>query len=253
MKHKPGCDHKIFDALSRLLTKPPVQLKSLEIEALHGTLIELSNGFQKELKKGYKAQKSWQAVLEVLNAIDKRHAIAFSIANTSGHPENCTPAHCSIDFELREGLIFHVDKSTSQRKLCIPKSIEKEVFNMGHDQNAHAGLDQALLHISETLYIWKLRNYLRAYISHCPECQLNQIRCHFPYGSLNPISTPNILFHTIAMDFILALPVKGPEHYNALLTVLCKFSKARIFIPGRDDYSAADWAIFLVTYLCFCN
>ena len=124
---------------------------------------------------------------------------------------------------------------------------------MGHDQNAHAGLDWALLHISETLYIRKLRNHLRAYISQCPECQLNQTRCHSPYGSLNPISTPDIPFHTIAMNFIVALPVEGPELYNALLTVSCKFSKAKIFIPGRDDYSAADWAILLLTYLRLCN
>lgn len=55
------------------------------------------------------------------------------------------------------------------------------------------------------------------------------------------------------MDFIVALPVKGPELYNALLTVSCKFPKAKIFILGRDDYSAADWAILLLTYLCLCN
>ena len=109
---------------------------------------------------------------------------------------------------------------------------------MGHDQNSHAGLDRALLHISETLYIQKLRNHLQAYISHCPECQLNQTCCHFSYRSLNLISTPDIPFYTIAMDFIVALPIKGSELYNALLTVSYKFSKAKNFIPGRDDYSA---------------
>lgn len=35
--------------------------------------------------------------------------------------------------------------------------------------------------------------------------------------------------------------------------LLCKFSKAKILIPGRDDYSAADWAIFLLSYLRLCN
>lgn len=45
VKHKPGRDHKILDALSRFPTKPPAQLDALEVEALYGTLIELSNGF----------------------------------------------------------------------------------------------------------------------------------------------------------------------------------------------------------------
>lgn len=113
MKHKPGCNHKIFDAFSCLLTKPSAQLETLKVEALYGTLIELSNGFQKKLKKGYKLQKSWQAVLEVFNAIDKEYTASFSIGNTSGHPKNSTPAHYKIDFKLRKDLIFHVNKSTS--------------------------------------------------------------------------------------------------------------------------------------------
>lgn len=45
VKHKPGCNHKIPNALSHLLTKSPAQLETLEVEALYGTLIELSNGF----------------------------------------------------------------------------------------------------------------------------------------------------------------------------------------------------------------
>lgn len=45
MKHKFDRDHKILDTLFRLSTKPLAQLETLEIEALYGTLIELSNSF----------------------------------------------------------------------------------------------------------------------------------------------------------------------------------------------------------------
>lgn len=45
MKYKFDRDHKIPDALFRLSTKPLAQLEILEIEALYGTLIELSNSF----------------------------------------------------------------------------------------------------------------------------------------------------------------------------------------------------------------
>lgn len=76
---------------------------------------------------------------------------------------------------------------------------------------------------------------------------------HSLYGSLNHISTIHIPFHTIALDFIFALHIKRPKLYDALLTMLCKLSKAKNFIPGRNDYSVADWAILLLTYLCLCN
>lgn len=55
------------------------------------------------------------------------------------------------------------------------------------------------------------------------------------------------------MSFILVLPLERPELYNALLTVSCKFLKAKIFIPEQNDYNTADWAIWLLDHLRFCN
>ena len=60
-------------------------------------------------------------------------------------------------------------------------------------------------------------------------------------------------FHTIRIDFILALPISSPEQYNSILTVTDKFSKAKLLIPGRDDMTARQWANKLLTYLRLCN
>jgi hypothetical protein len=49
-----------------------------------------------------------------------------------------------------------------------------------------------------------------------------------------PIDRPAIPFHTIAMDFIVALPVtKAAEGYNSLLTITDKFLKRVLLIPGQ--------------------
>ncbi len=55
------------------------------------------------------------------------------------------------------------------------------------------------------------------------------------------------------MNFILVLPLKRPELYNALLNVSCKFLKAKIFILERNNDNTADWAIWLLAHLSFCN
>src|SRR5205814_7639194 len=48
------------------------------------------------------------------------------------------------------------------------------------------------------------------------------------------------------MDFITDLPEDtdwlSNYQYDALLTITCRFSKAKILIPGRKDWKAADWA-----------
>ena len=54
-----------------------------------------------------------------------------------------------------------------------------------------------------------------------------------------PINRPGIPFHTIAMDFIVALLVTT-NNLNLLLTVTNKFSKRVCLIPGKSTYSAAN-------------
>ena len=67
------------------------------------------------------------------------------------------------------------------------------------------------------------------------------------------IALPALPFHTICIDFIVALPQSGPNSYNSILTVTDKFSKSKLLIPGREDFSAKDWASRLLDYLRLCN
>ena len=68
-------------------------------------------------------------------------------------------------------------------------------------------------HVNCGMHLGLLQNVLvrrlRQYVAHYPECQVFQIVRHCPYGALNPIVPPPISFHTIAMDFIVDLPVAG--------------------------------------------
>ncbi|KAH8803726.1 hypothetical protein F5882DRAFT_283820, partial [Hyaloscypha sp. PMI_1271] len=72
-----------------------------------------------------------------------------------------------------------------------------------------------------------------------------------PYGELQLIRTPAIPYHTIAMDFILALPeipavapwkIDGFKYFDAMMTQSYKASRKTLLIPGHTIYGAKEWA-----------
>lgn len=156
-------------------------------------------------------------------------------------------------FKMREELIYHIELGTSKERLCILKSLMSEVFKLAHNDVFHMGYHRAYNAIAKGLYIKRLAHHLKQYIAFCPECRVNQTTRHAPYESMMPITSPPLPFHTICMDFILALPASSREGFNCILTVTDKFSKEKLLIPGREDMSAKDWATRLLDYLKLCN
>jgi transposase InsO family protein len=138
-------------------------------------------------------------------------------------------------------LVYYLDPVDARRRLCVPKSLEKEVFMMAHDEHHRAGFHRAYNSIVTSLYIRNLSRRLKQYITHCPKCLHYQTVRHAPYGALQPIVGPPIPFHTVTADFILGLP-KTSTGLDASMTVTCKFSKKVEFIPGKETWTAIDWA-----------
>jgi hypothetical protein len=60
--------------------------------------------------------------------------------------------------------------------------------------------------------------------------------------------SPDIPFHTITIDFILALP-QDSAGYNAIMSVSCKFSKRITLVEGKKDWSAEQWGLALLNRL----
>lgn len=59
-----------------------------------------------------------------------------------------------------------------------------------------------------------------------------------------------MLFFTLTLDFVLALPV-SKEGYNALMLVTCKFSKRVTLIKGKNTFTAKEWAYTFLARLNF--
>ena len=237
IRHKSGASNVVPDALSRLQAQTDVSaankadildclygttisLSSAEQNALlpevfayHSTLIKMTDDFKKRLAEAYINDEQWNKALEILKEDDDKDL-----------PEG-------FRFRKREGLIY-LTGGEGRERLCIPQALQQEVFRMAHDNNFHRGYHRTYDRIAPSIFIRNLSKHLRVYIEHCPSCQLNQTRRHPIYGELHPISAPSIPFHTVAIDFIVALPSYGS--FDALMTVTCKLTKRNLLIPGAE-------------------
>jgi hypothetical protein len=87
---------------------------------------------------------------------------------------------------------------------------------------------------------------VRAFLRHCPECLRNKPANHRPFGLLAPIPTPSEPFDTWSIDLVTDLPISFLKNnttaYDTVMTVTDKYRKAVRFLPGRKDWSAAEWA-----------
>ena len=232
VKHRPGRTNYVPDALSRLSGVDPINinedvvgtLDSLQAYVFHTSLIEMSEDFKTRIKQGYSSDAPWTAVLETANC---NAALRLNSAKLS--------------FLVKEGLLYHVDQDQGLERICIPESVCADVFRLAHDELGHPGYYRTHERLAGAVHIRHLSKKLREFIRHCPRCQLYGTRRHKPYGSMQPILSPSVPFHTITLDFIVSLPTSR-EGFDCALTVTDKFSKRVTFIPGKATMTAANWA-----------
>jgi len=121
-------------------------------------------------------------------------------------------------------------------RLCIPNNLEKEIFELVHDQQFYGGFNRTYARIVSTMFIKSLKKRLRKYIDYCPPCNNNQTKRHKPYGILNLIQTPPIPMYIVAIDFVVALP--NVDGSDLIMTITYKFSKRVLIIRGRSNWIA---------------
>ena len=238
-------------------------IPSIVPEIYHVTLVEMSDDFKQRLRQAYQQDDSFKRIMDVLKEASERASRSTTpnvtpVAEPNGGNQetgevNSRPDDppeqpvAGINFALRDGLLYHLSGDAGKDRLCIPATMEQEVFKQAHDLSNHGGFHRTYDRIVNSCFIRHLAGKLRAYVRHCPTCQINQTKRHAPYGSLVPITSPAIPFHTITMDFVLALP--DCNGMNVLLTITDKFTKRVLLLPGKDTYGAEDWAPIVISAL----
>ena len=171
VRHKPGKEHIIPDALSRLTSANRAGHDKVysELDALftyHATLVEISPDLIKRILDGYLADDWWVKVRKQLLANDNlgpdKAILPFMFASAEPpssadpyflprpEPQDHTtkltvPGHASdppASEPARQAggaqLIYHLDRVTGVRRLCIPPAVAPDLLAIAHGKG-HPG------------------------------------------------------------------------------------------------------------------
>ena len=94
-----------------------------------------------------------------------------------------------------------------------------------------------------------MKDFITAYVKGCATCQMNKINTHPTQPPLFPITSSNHLpFQTIAIDFIMKLPLSYGNNTILMITDH-KVSKASIFLPCKETIDAVSIAELYATHV----
>jgi hypothetical protein len=240
IKHKSDKQHIVSDVLFRLVSEnDDINIsESEELNALFTTiLIEMNSNFKFKIIFEYFTDSKWKKILQTLF-------------------ENFT---ITLSFELNnDDLIYRIDKIVLEhvyesKRLCISSSTISDILNIAHEDSHHSRFATCFDIIFFSWYIHELIRHLRQYLRHCLECQIFQTRRHKSYDSLQSILTSDVSFHTLTMNFILALFVSISDKFDSIMFLTCKFSKRITLILDKIIWKAKDWAEELLSRLKIMN
>ncbi|KEP45803.1 putative Transposon Tf2-1 polyprotein, partial [Rhizoctonia solani 123E] len=149
------------------------------------------------------------------------------------------------DWELQEGLLYH------KGKVFVPKNdlIRNHILESRHDALAvgHPGQLRTLELVNRTFWWPSMKKFVKSYVEHCEVCIRSKPSNQLPVGLLKPLPIPDRPWEDIAYDLIVGLPES--EGFDAILSVIDRFSKMAHFIPCRGTATSQDIANLFLTYV----
>jgi hypothetical protein len=204
-------------------------------QATVGLRIEALKAHKALIRQAIQRSKRFSAIYERLRTAPK---LMVDGVEWYELPDTC-------QYVLHDGLLYLLDPITGQHRLTVVgTTLQKQHLTAAHS-SAHYG--RARMADDLRAYYWpKMAQDIQLFLKHCLECLRNKPANHKPFGLLSPIPTPSEPFDTLSIDLVTDLPAYTMKNttiqYDTVMTVTDKFSKAVRFLPGRKDWSAADWA-----------
>ena len=135
-----------------------------------------------------------------------------------------------------KNLIWQI-KNNDKWHFCILWDVVLKILKLVYDF-IYYDFDWLLACLNR-FFIYKSIHLFKQYINHCSECNINHSKKYCLYDFLQLIFTSAISFHTLILNFILAL---SDSEFNVILTVVDKFIKKIILIPEKITWTAEQWA-----------
>ena len=131
-------------------------------------------------------------------------------------------------------------------RVYVPARLRKELVTELHGLPAHGhqGIRKTRERIARTYYFPGLRKTVEQVVTNCDTCIRNKAARHAPYGQLTTPKTPDRPWKSVAMDFVVKLPLSTEEwtgrQYDSILVVTDRLSKYAYMIPYREASTAED-------------
>ncbi len=131
-----------------------------ETHVYMASLIQMTPDFRQKIKDGYTKDKHWtELLLQLKKEVDYNKKATVRTPST-------------LPYKVIDDLIYVDGRGHRLPRLCIPPSLEKDIFKMAHDDLGYVGFYRTYTRIIETLYLYRMYRRLRKYLEHCPECQV---------------------------------------------------------------------------------
>ena len=209
VEHIPGKTNVVADALSR--RPSPAVLAAI-------SSVSVSASWLSALKQGYEQDTKAAALFAELASINTFGPFLYSQAN---------------------GLLYY------KGRLYVPNvpALRAQLLSEHHDTPlaGHQGVERTTKLLKRYYYWPGMDEDVRAFVQTCPVCQRAKGSNQKPLGLLQPLPIPERKWQSISMDFVVQLP-RTSEGYDAIMTVLCRFSKRVHFIPMNTDATAKEVA-----------
>ena len=131
----------------------------------------------------------------------------------------------------------------------VPGLSRAQVLQWGHASrvSCHPGNNRTLSFIQRKFWWPGMREDVANYVAACSVCAQAKVPKQSPQGLLQPLPIPHHPWSHIALDFVTGLP--SSNHYNTILTMVDRFSKAVHFVPLTKLPSASETAQLLITHI----
>ena len=151
------------------------------------------------------------------------------------------------NYYLAAGLLYR-DSVAYGPQLCLPAGEAlNTILHAAHDAAGHLGIAKTVNNLKR-FFFPRLRRVVEAYIAGCDDCQRNKSAHRRPAGLLQPLHIPARPWTHISIDIVSGLPLKYGK-FDAILTIVCRFSKEVVAVPVSKSIDAEGCVDALLTHV----
>lgn len=142
-----------------------------------------------------------------------------------------------------ERLLVYCGRSSTDWTICVPRAMVDDMLRRAHEDRGHPGIDETLRNFEG--HVPRKAHLVTQYVRHCPRCLQDRPSRRPPLGALQSYGQPDEPWRDVSVDFIVKLPASPPgtlHPFDTILTVIDRYSRKVVLTPGREDWTALQWA-----------